>query len=235
MITQDQIHALAPSLSAADLQAWTAALQSAQRAGLLNTGLREAHFIATVAVETWSFTKLRESFRYNGAAHLLSVFPSEIRDLEDATALMARGEEAIANRVYAGRYGNGDEASGDGWRFRGGGAIALTFRSNYRVVGALTSMPLESEPELLEKPDTACRAAAIWWDRKGCNAFADQNDAAGVRRLVNGPALEGLGDVEHALDVLRRIAGAGSQPSSPPTAMQPPSAPTANQTVSIDL
>ena len=68
------------------------------------------------------------------------------------------GPEAIANRVYANRLGNGDEASGDGWRYRGSGYLQLTGRTNFRTQGSIVKMDLEGHPELVREPATAAQA-----------------------------------------------------------------------------
>ena len=176
-LTPDELATLAPS-----------ALDPSR---IINTPLRRAHFLAQVLTETWGLTKLHESFRYSDPAHLHAVFPHEVPTVADAASLIAKGEQAIANRVYAGRIGNGSEASGDGWRYRGSGLIALTGRANYRAVGEAIQIPLEAQPELLDAWGSAAQTAARFWKWKCCNAAADADDIVAVTKKIN-PAMEGL-------------------------------------------
>ncbi|WP_275472412.1 glycoside hydrolase family 19 protein, partial [Pseudomonas aeruginosa] len=93
---------------------------------------------------------------------------------------LARNPRAIANNAYASRNGNGDEASGDGWRYRGRGLLQITGRANYRAAGAGLGQPLEQEPELLEQPEFAALSAAWWWASHGLNDLADRGEFAAI-------------------------------------------------------
>ncbi|MCO2453868.1 glycoside hydrolase family 19 protein, partial [Pseudomonas aeruginosa] len=99
---------------------------------------------------------------------------------------LARNPRAIANNAYASRNGNGDEASGDGWRYRGRGLLQITGRANYRAAGAGLGQPLEQEPELLEQPEFAALSAAWWWASHGLNDLADRGEFAAITRRING-------------------------------------------------
>jgi putative chitinase len=88
----------------------------------------------------------------------------------------AQNEQKLANYVYAKRLGNGDEASGDGYRYRGRGLIQLTGRGNYRSAGAAIGQPLENEPDLLERPAAAALSAAHFWRSRGLNELADDRN-----------------------------------------------------------
>jgi len=116
-----------------------------------------------------------------------------------------RNSEKLANRVYANRYGNGDEASGDGYRFRGGGLIGLTFRDNYTACGNAMGQPLDTHPELIEQPAISAMAAGWFWDSHHLNELADNGDMKHITRIING-GYNGLHDrlaiYERALDVL---------------------------------
>lgn len=111
---------------------------------------------------------------------------------EDAKALIKGGPEAIANRVYANRLGNGNEASGDGWRYRGSGYKQLTGRSNYKEIGGIVHLDLEGNPELAREPKAAAQVAFAFWDARHCSPLADLGDVEGVTEKVNGPAKLGL-------------------------------------------
>ncbi|CAB4122824.1 COG3179 Predicted chitinase [uncultured Caudovirales phage] len=161
--------------------------------GDINTPLRVRHFVAQVATETWGFRKLVESMFYSDPVHLMNVFPREIHSISDARELIQEGQEAIANRVYASRLGNGDETSGDGWKYRGRGFIQLTGKYNYKQVGKQIAMDLVNKPEILELPDLAAEAAVRFWDFHSCNVYADDDDVEAVTARIN-PSLQGLDD-----------------------------------------
>ncbi|WP_134607351.1 glycoside hydrolase family 19 protein, partial [Pseudomonas aeruginosa] len=134
-------------------------------------------------------TRLVENLNYS-AQGLAATWPSRYRGADgkpNALALnLARHPQAIANNTYASRNGNGDEASGDGWRYRGRGLLQITGRSNYRAVAAGLGQPLEAEPELLEQPEWAALSAAWWWSTHGLNELADRGEFAAITRRING-------------------------------------------------
>src|SRR5260370_19575647 len=109
-----------------------------------------------IYVESAGLTRMEESLHYRDPARLVSLFRA-VKDTADATALIAQGPEAIANRVYANRLGNGSQASGDGWRYRGSGYIQLTGRDNYRKFGTKGNIDLVEDPNLVRPPPTAAR------------------------------------------------------------------------------
>lgn len=164
----------------------------------LTTDLRWAHFLAQVAHESVGFLHLTENLNYS-AKGLQVTFPKYFRDPETAAAY-ARKPVEIANRVYAGRIGNGDAASGDGWRYRGRGLIQITGRDNYRrcSIALYADDRLLRTPELLESPDAAVGSAGWYWTSREINTLADRDDLHAVTRKVNG----GLNGIE---DRLRRL------------------------------
>jgi putative chitinase len=140
----------------------------------ISSPVRMAAFLAQVAHESSELRTLAENLNYS-AAGLRATWPK--RFTSDAQAqFYARQPERIANFVYASRLGNGDEVSGDGWRFRGRGLIQLTGRSQYRSAGAALKLPLEAQPELLEQPEPAGRSAGLFWLSHGLNDLADLSD-----------------------------------------------------------
>lgn len=151
----------------------------------LDTKLRKAHFLAQLAHESGGFTRLVENLNYS-ADGLRRTWPSRF-DAKKA-AECARKPELIANTVYADRLGNGDEASGDGWRFRGRGYIQLTGRANYmdfshRLFG---DYRLVTNPDLAADPAVAIQLAAEYWKVKDLNALADKDDLNAITRKING-------------------------------------------------
>lgn len=91
----------------------------------------------------------------------------------------------LANKVYGGRMGNGDAASGDGYRYRGRGLIQLTGRNNYRKAGEALDQPLEAKPELAAEPLLALHTAVWYWTANNLNTLADLDDAVKVSKAVN--------------------------------------------------
>jgi len=114
----------------------------------INTPLRQAHFLAQVMHECTDFTRLEENLNYS-AKGLVKTFGKYFPDIESATPY-AHKPEKIANKVYANRYGNGDENSGDGYLFRGRGFMQLTFRANYKAFGDYINEDIGSNPDIVK-------------------------------------------------------------------------------------
>ena len=191
VISQAQLAAFLPALPRAD--EWTAALNAALDRFEINTPPRAAAFLAQVAHESGELQRLVENLSYT-AARLCAVWPNRFATV-DAAQPYERNPELLANYVYAKRLGNGDVASGDGWRFRGRGLIQLTGRGNYRSCGAAVALPLEAQPELLTSPDAAALAAAQFWQSRGLNHLADDenddnddSDFIAITKIINGGA-----------------------------------------------
>lgn len=149
------------------------------------TPVRAAMFLAQIDHESAGLTRLEESFAYS-PARLTSLFPTKVRSLSEAKKLCDAGPEAIANRLYALRMGNGTETSGDGYRYRGRSPIQLTGKDNYRRAGVRLGVPLETKPDEAKKWPLAARIACEFWSWRGCNTLADDNDLKAVTRLING-------------------------------------------------
>jgi putative chitinase len=171
-------------------KAWAQALDKEALAVGITTDRRVAHFLAQLAHESADFTHFEENLNYKTPSRLDAVFAA-VRGEADAAALIARGKEAIANRVYAHRNGNGDEASGDGWRFRGMGAIQLTGRGNYSKASGWTGVDLVDKPERVLDPAIGAKVAAAYWRVCGLNDEADNNQITAITHAIN-PALAGL-------------------------------------------
>ena len=164
----------------------------------IDTAARARAFLAQVGHESAQLNRVEENLNYSAQA-LRKVFPKYFRTPQEASSY-AHHPERIANRVYAGRMGNGSEDSGDGWKFRGRGLIQITGRDNYVAMSALMGKDLTVWPDALLMPLDACRSAALWWKANGLNALADKLSGAGERktfeaitRRVNG-GLSGLED-----------------------------------------
>lgn len=149
---------------------------------------RIAAFLGQCHVESAGFTRLEENLMYTTAARLRAIFPSRFRTLADALPYV-RQPERIANRVYAGKIGNGPESSGDGWRFRGRGIKQLTGRANYQQAAEALGRPYLASPGLLREPEDAVLTAAWFWGTHGLNALADAGQIDAITRRVNGPGM----------------------------------------------
>lgn len=151
---------------------------------------RQAHFLSQIGHESALFAATEENLNYSEDA-LLRVFSAYV-DEQEAKDL-ARKPEAIANKVYANRIGNGDSASKDGWNFRGRGLIQLTGRSNYHAFNLAFQDCSTDAPDLIENPDTVCTDpnaavfSAVWfWTIKQLNKTADNENVETVTKIVNG-------------------------------------------------
>ena len=147
-------------------------------------------FLAQLAHESRMFERMVESLNYTKAAQIRRTWPKRFANNSAAVAFVSKPER-LANFVYANRLGNGDAASGDGWKYRGRGLIQVTGKDNYRDAGEALGLPLLEEPELLEEPVHAADAAGWFWKSHGLNRFASNiNDCT---RAING-GLNGLPD-----------------------------------------
>ena len=158
----------------------------------IDTPERQAGFLAQCAHESGHFKLLNEGLNY-GAKGLLAIFGKYFN--AETAAQYERKPEAIANRVYANRNGNGDEASGDGFKYHGRGLIQLTFKNNYAEFGRAIGREQDmiDQPELVATPPYAALSAAWFWSTHGINALADAGDVEGMTRKVNG-GLNGIDD-----------------------------------------
>ena len=158
---------------------------------------RAAHFFAQTAHETGNFKSFSENLNY-GAKGLLGIFkkyfPTEAKALE-----YERKPEKIANLVYASRMGNGDEASGDGWKFRGRGALQLTGKSNYQAFSDYLK-----KPEIMTNPDLVAtefsfESAIFFFDKNKlwdiCDKGVSKDTILALTKRING-GTHGLEDRE---------------------------------------
>ena len=169
----------------------------------INTPLRVAHFVAQCAHESGNFVFIKENLNYR-AASLMTTFKKYFPTAELAQQYEKRPEK-IANRVYANRMGNGDEASGDGYKYCGRGLIQLTGRDNYTFFAGSLDISVEEAAEYLATFEGAAQSACFFWEQNNLNRFADANDTKGLTRAINGGYI-GLEDrirhTEHALHIL---------------------------------
>ena len=171
----------------------------------INTPQRVAAFLAQCAHESGGFRALKENLNYK-APSLRKIFPKYFPD--DATAnhyaSLPNKQEAIANRIYANRMGNGDEASGDGFRYCGRGLIQLTGKENYTWFAASLDIPVEEASEYLQTFEGAIQSACWFWESNNLNNYADTGDILTMTKRINGGTI-GLEDrkkhYSHALHI----------------------------------
>ena len=167
----------------------------------INTAQRMAAFFAQCSHESAGFTALKENLNYR-AETLSKVWPSKFP--ADVATQYAGQPEKIANRAYAGRMGNGDEASGDGWKYCGRGLIQLTGHDNYQSFADSIETPIEQIPDYLQTFEGAAQSACWFWETNNLNKLADSGDIKTMTKVINGGYI-GLDDriahYEHALKI----------------------------------
>jgi putative chitinase len=189
-VAADQLHKIVPSLSSRQIDPLISALNPAMTEAKINTSLRQAAFIAQLAYESQGFTHFVENLNYR-ADRLLEVF-GKYFDQQEAQEY-AHQPEKIANRVYANRLGNGDEVSGDGWRYRGRGFIQLTGKDNYREAGNSLNLDLVAKPELAAGLEVGARVAGWYWTSRDLNPYADRGQFDTITKRISG-GLNGLNE-----------------------------------------
>jgi len=152
----------------------------------ITTNLRLAHFLAQCALESTGFTATVENLNYS-AQRLLQVFPKYFKNV-DVNAY-ARNPQKIGSRVYANRMGNGDEASGDGFKYRGRGYIQLTGKNNYQSFSNFVGEDCVANPDLVAAKYPLASAAFFFNSNKIwaiCDQGADDATITKVTKAVNG-------------------------------------------------
>lgn len=147
----------------------------------INTPLRLSHFWAQLNHESGLVPK-RENLNYS-AEGLLKTFKKYFN--ATTAKQYARKPEAIANKVYANRMSNGNEASGDGWKYRGGGLMQHTGKSEYMILTARTGVDYVNNPELLNNEADALIGAIDYWNRLGLSNYADKDNLDAISDLIN--------------------------------------------------
>ena len=182
---------------------WVDALNETFTRFNITTNNQKAMFIGQCSHESGNFRLLQENLNYK-AATLMKLWPKRFPTLEVANQY-AGNARAIANKVYADRMGNRDEASGDGYRFRGKGLVQLTGHSNHFHAGKALGVDFVMQPDLVATPKYAALTAGWFWETHKLNPPADALDYTKVTKIINGGTI-GLDDrikhVQHALAVL---------------------------------
>lgn len=177
-------------ITASQWQPW---INEAMERWRINTPRKQAGFVAQMSHECGRFTVFEENLNYS-AEGLARVWPGRysvdpkavVKVPNELARRLHRNPELIANYTYASRMGNGDVASGDGWRYRGRGPKQITGFDNYSACGRALGLPLVSEPDMLMDPRYGAHAAGWYWYMRGCNEVMEANDYREVTKRING-------------------------------------------------
>lgn len=140
-------------------------------------------FMTQTSHESSQYIHLEENLNYSQLG-LLKIFPKYF-NLADSVSY-ARQPQKIASRIYANRYHNGNEASGDGWKYRGRGVIGTTFKSNYEDFATFMKISLDDVMKLIQTKEGAILSGIFFWKEHQLNSFADAHDINGASKRING-------------------------------------------------
>lgn len=192
-------------MTADNVAIWLSPLTAALQEFGITSKAEIAAWLANIAHESGNFTKLVENTNYS-AVRLSQVWPGRYAAKgEDGKSIpgspnalanrLGGNPQAVANNVYANRGGNGDEASGDGYKYRGRGPIGLTFLDNYRACGKALGLDLVNNPEQVENPTVGARTAGWFWKTNNIGKYANAGDFDGVADMINqGHKTAAVGD-----------------------------------------
>jgi putative chitinase len=188
---------------------WVDALNETFDRFQIDTPMRQASFIGQCGHECANFRVLEENLNYR-AATLLKLFPRTPRRAwgftPEEAAAYERQPKKIANRIYGNRMNNRDEASGDGFRFRGRGCIQLTGSANYHHAGKALGVDFIMEPDLVATPKYAAMTAGWFWNTHKINQYADVQDWVTMTKRINGGTI-GLDDrIKHIMQALQILS-----------------------------
>jgi putative chitinase len=190
-VTAEQIASLAPSVKGSDALA-DAINATAAYYHISDSALRMRYFIAQSCFETLNYSFWSENLMYTTPERLCAVWPSRFSMQNVAGKAYAPdytgSPSKLANLVYANRGGNGNEASGDGFAFRGRGAFHLTFRSNYAAYSKARygDDRIVQNPDLVASPQDAFMSAGWFWSTNNLSALADSDSYTKVTQVING-------------------------------------------------
>jgi putative chitinase len=220
MMTVEQFAAAVPCshLTAAT---WHQHIETAMQTHRIRTLPHAAAFLAQMSHESGCFSRFEENLNYS-ADGLARTWPNRyavnpkaaVKVPNSLARSLHRRPQAIANLTYANRGGNGPEASGDGWKYRGRGPKQITLKSNYLAYFAAAGLPTDADPDLLLQEHYGADAAGWFWESNRLGRFVDSGDDAGLSRAINGGLIGhedgndvGVDDrVEH-LALARRVLG----------------------------
>jgi len=198
-VTLELLQQLCPHTKTSILEGYVEPLNTvAEYYEMTQNAARLAGFLAQVTHESGGFTAVKENLNYSKDG-LIKTFSKYFTD-DSIAKEYARQPEKIANRVYANRMNNGNEASGDGYRFCGRGLIQLTGRTNYTKFANDLGMSIEDTVAYLETPNGAVASAGWFWDNNNLNQYCDSGDFITLTKRINGGTI-GLVDRQHHFDI----------------------------------
>jgi putative chitinase len=183
---------------------WVDALNQTFQRFSINTINQQAMFIGQCSHECGNFRLLEENLNYK-AATLMKLWPKRFPTLEKANEYQGNPRK-IANSVYSSRMGNRDEASGDGFRFRGRGIIQLTGHSSYFHAGKALGVDFVANPDLVSSPQYAALTGGWFWDTHKLNEPANALDYGRVTKLINGGLIGQDDRIKHVQQALAVLA-----------------------------
>ena len=199
MVTLDLLTHMCPHTKSSILEGYIEPLNTVAEYYEMNVNpARLAGFLAQTAHESGGYNFIKENLNYssNGLRGTFGkYFPND-----DIANQYAKKPEKIANRVYANRMKNGDESSGDGYRFRGRGLIQLTGRDNYTKFANDLGMSLEDTVAYLETPNGAVASAGWFWENNKLNQYCDSGDFVTLTKRINGGTI-GIEDRKHHFEL----------------------------------
>jgi putative chitinase len=205
MITVEILKQLCPKTKETVLKKYALSLhETAEYYDMYVNKKRAAAFIAQIAHESGGFNFVKENLNYS-AKGLMGTFKKYFPN-EALAKQYERQPEKIANRVYANRMSNGDEASGDGYKFCGRGLIQLTGRANYTKFAQDLGISLDETVKYLETPEGAVSSAGWFWDQNNLNSYCDKDDFIGLTKRINGGTI-GLEDRKHHYELALKLLG----------------------------
>ena len=204
-ITAQQIRRAVPEVSKENLDGFVVTFNAWSDRFEINTPLRACFFISQVLHESGNLKFVEENLNYS-ADGLMKTWPNRFN--RQKALEYARKPEKIANYVYADRMGNGNEASGDGWKYKGRGFIMTTGRQNYKAYAdsEFCVGDLMSHPEWLAKSPGNTKSAMFFWWKNGLNELADMDDNEAVTKRING-GLIGLANRNFLLRRMKKEYG----------------------------
>lgn len=176
-LTVEALWRIAPTCPATRAAEFHPLILAAWQEFAITTPAQQAAWLGQILVESMALTRTVENLNYR-ASRLMAVWPKRFPTMASALPFEHKPEK-LAEHVYGGRFGNGPEGSGDGWKYRGRGLIQTTFADNYAACGAALGLPLLEQPELLEGFSAATRSAAWFWTAHRLNAIVDAGENVG--------------------------------------------------------